>query len=328
MHRSVFGGVNSFLMADNTEQFDKKNSPEFSDEAIRRFLFGRLSAAEQLTFEEGLFIDDALETRVRLAECELADDYAFGRLSAAERELFEHRFLVSAARQQKLGVSKALRDRFASASAVPTAAPSAEMTISERLQRLLGLNQPSWRLAFSVVILILLIGTIWSVLGPRINKRFITRRRLAPVATPGTNQQEAHHPTKASPTPLQEETPSPPEPARPAPAPVVANLILVPMNAYERDRVPQISLGDSVRDVLHVQLEFQSNQPVTYRAELLTIAGQSVFTEGSLKPAAGNAWIDFDVPVRFLKAGDYQVKLSRVTAGIEEGVATYYLRVQ
>lgn len=28
------------------------------------------------------------------------------------------------------------------------------------------------------------------------------------------------------------------------------------------------------------------------------------------------------------KAGDYQVKLSRVTDGIEEGVATYYFRVQ
>jgi len=62
--------------------------------------------------------------------------------------------------------------------------------------------------------------------------------------------------------------------------------------------------------------------------ELHTVAGQSVFSEESLKPAVGGTTIDFDVPVRFLKAGDYQVKLSRVTDGIEEGAATYYFRVQ
>src|SRR5438128_11619634 len=98
-------------MADNTEQFDKENSPVFPEEAIRRFLFGGLDAAEQLRFEEALFVDERLETRVRLTECELADDYAFGRLSAAESELFEQRFLVSTARQQQINVSKALRDR-------------------------------------------------------------------------------------------------------------------------------------------------------------------------------------------------------------------------
>ena len=314
--------MNSFLMADNSEEFDKKDSPEFSDEAIRRFLFGSLSAAEQLTFEEGLFANERLETRVRLAECELADDYAFGRLSAAERELFEQKFLVSAARQQKLSVSKALRDRFARA----FAAPSEGTTIGERLQRLLGLNQPSWRLALSVVILMLLIGTVWLVLHePHIRDKFFARRRPAPAATSNTDQQESHHPVKPSPAPPQEETASTPEPERPVPAP--GAVVLVPENRYERDRIAQVSLAHDARD-LHVQLEFKINQPAKYRAELLTVAGQSVFSAGSLKPAGGGTTIDFDVPVRFLKAGDYQVKLSRVTEGIEEGVASYYFRVQ
>jgi hypothetical protein len=245
-------------------------------------------------------------------------------LSAAERELFEKRFLVSTARQHKLNVSSALRDRFAPAFVVSTT--SEEMTIGERLQRLLGLNQRSWRLAFSVVILILLIGTVWSVLrDPHIRNKFFTKRRPAPAATPNTDQQEAHHAIKASPTPPQEETPSPPEPQRPALAP--GAVVLVPENRYDRDRIAQVSLASDTRN-LHLQLEFKGNQPGTFRAELLTIAGQSVFTEGSLKPAAGGTAIDFDVPVRFLKAGDYQVKLSRVTNGIEEGVATYYFRVQ
>ena len=311
-------------MADSTEQFDKENSPEFPDEAIRRFLFGGLNAAEQLKFEEALFADERLETRVRLAECELADDYAFGRLSPAERELFEKRFLVSTARQHKLNVSSALRDRFASA--VATAAPSPGMTIGERLQRLLGLNQPSRRFALSVVILILLIGMVWSVLHePHIRNKFFTRRRPVPVATPNTDQQEAHHAIKASPTPPQEASPSPPEPQRPALVP--GAVVLVPENRYDRERISQVTLASGARD-LHLQLEFKGNKPQTYRAELLTIPGQSVFFEGSLKPSAGGTTIDFDVPVRFLKAGDYQVKLSRVTDGIEEGVASYYFRVR
>ena len=294
-----------------------------------------MSAAEQLTFEERLFADDRFETRVRLAECELADDYAFGRLSSAERELFELRFLVSTARQQRLNVSKALRDRFASdvtqtvslrSQPVQTTGLSAEKTIGESLQRLLGLNQPSWRLAVSVVILILLIGTIWSVLRePHIRNKFFTKHRPTPSATPSTDQQESHHAIKASPTPPQEESPSRPEPQRPAPTP--GAVILVPEDRYDRDRIAQVSLARDARD-LHVQLEFKSSQPATYRAELPTLGGQSVFTEASLKLAAGGTTIDFDVPVRFLKAGDYQVKLSRVTDGIEEGVATYYLRVQ
>ena len=331
------GGVNSFLMADNSEEFDKKDSPEFSDEAIRRFLFGSLSAAEQSTFEERLFADERLEARVRLAECELADDYAFGRLSAAERELFEQRFLVSTARQQQLNVSNALRDRFASSSEVTqtvslrsqpvqTPEPSAGTTISEKLQRLLGLNQPSWRLALSVVILLLLIGAVWSVLRePRIRNKFFARHRPAPAATPNTDPQESHHATKPPPTPTQEATASTPEPERPTPAPGAA--VLVPENQYDRDRITQVSLASDARD-LHVQLEFKSTQPAAYRAELLTVAGQSVFSAGALKPAAGGTTIDFDVPVRFLKTGDYQIRLSRVTDGIQEGVARYYFRVQ
>ncbi len=111
------------------------NSPEFSDDAIRRFLFGRLSAAEQTTLEERLFADDDLEARVRLAEFDLADDYALERLSVADCEAFAEKFLLSAERKRTLGVSTALRERFAS---VTTTAPErAQVSIS--WLRLIGL---------------------------------------------------------------------------------------------------------------------------------------------------------------------------------------------
>src|SRR6266480_3267422 len=111
------------------------NSIEFTDDAIRRFLFGRLGFAEQTAFEERLFTDDSLEARVRLAEFDLADDYALERLSAADRKAFEKKFLLSAERKRQLTISRALGDRFASASTVGhTVRPGAQASISGRFR--------------------------------------------------------------------------------------------------------------------------------------------------------------------------------------------------
>src|SRR5260370_26213318 len=93
---------------------NRNNSSEFSDEAIRRFLLGRLSASEQPAFEKQLFSSTLLDARVRLAELDLADDYAYGRISAGERDLCEEKFLVNSDRRREVEVSIALRDRFAS----------------------------------------------------------------------------------------------------------------------------------------------------------------------------------------------------------------------
>src|SRR6266851_10233554 len=151
-------------MDDDTRQFKESNSQEFSDDAIRRFLFGRLSAAEQATFEEYLFTGESLEARVRLAEFDLADDYALERLSAADREAFEEKFLLTAERKRQLNVSTALRDRFASTSTVATTAPEgAQASISDRWHLPFGLNQRAWRFGFGVALLVVMVGMVWLV---------------------------------------------------------------------------------------------------------------------------------------------------------------------
>lgn len=103
--------------------------------------------------------------------------------------------------------------------------------------------------------------------------------------------------------------------------------MLVPQHGYDPVRITPVSLPDSEHNTLCLQLTFKGNQEI-YRAELLTIAGQSVFTEAALKPSAGSGSFDFLVPGRLLTPGDYQVKLNRITDGIEAVVATYYFRVQ
>src|SRR5713101_1806887 len=174
----------------------RNNSIEFSDDGIRRFLFGRLSAAEQTTFEEYLFTDESLEARVRLAEFDLADDYALERLSAADHKAFEKKFLLSAERTRQLKVSTALRDRFASASTEVTTAPKgAKVSIRERFRVLLGLNQRTRRLAFAAVILVILVGSLWLLMKESRIKEGIKAtifNQRAPAPAPSVPRMAAH----------------------------------------------------------------------------------------------------------------------------------------
>src|SRR5438552_16173724 len=126
-----------FVMADNNNQFYEGGPGEFSDETIRRFLLGGLSASEQPLFEQRLFTDDGLDARVRLAEFDLADDYAFERLNASERSLFEEKFLLTSDRRQNLEVSRVLRDRFATIDA--TAARLEKNSVASSFKDLFGL---------------------------------------------------------------------------------------------------------------------------------------------------------------------------------------------
>jgi len=310
-------------MADKNEQFDQDNSSEFSDEAVRRFLLGELSAAEQPLFEQGLFTDVGLDARVRLAELDLADDYAYGRLNGAERELLEEKFLVSADRQRKVEVSRVLRDRFASVVVV-----EGKATFVAGLRSLFGFTRPAWRIAFGVLILLILFGTVWLVIKePRIASQ-ITNRIIPRRSTPPSAPREAGHPTNTS-MPEHQITPSPmPIHDQTAASPVSVSIALMPAVSPQTSEMPALDLPKGDQDVVRLQLALKPDQTGPYREELVTIEGSSVFGAESLKPIDSRAGINFDVPARLLKTGDYQIKLSRVDGGSKGSVASYYFRVQ
>jgi hypothetical protein len=319
----MFAGGN-FVMADNNDQFQSGGREELSEETIQRFLLGGLSASEQPLFEQLLFTDDGLEARVRLAEFDLADDYAFERLSAADQRRFEKRFLLTSNRLQKLKVSRALRDRFSS----NTAAGSEAKTTVEGLRYLFGLERPAWRIAFGVVILLILFGTVWLVIKePRIARQ-ITNRIVPRRSTPANAPREAAHPSNTS-MPEHQTTPSPmPEHDETAAPAVAVTIALTPAVSPQTIEMPALNLLKGDHDVVRLQLALKPDQTGPYRVELLTIEGSFVLSADSLKPNDWRAGIDFDVPVRLLKTGNYQVKLSRVDGGSKGSVASYYFRVQ
>src|SRR5258706_5532118 len=181
---------------------NRNQAIEFSDEAIRRFLLGRLNASEQPAFEQQLFSNSRLDARVRLAELDLADDYAYERISPDEHVLFSERFLVSAARRHEVEVSIALHDHFAFVG-------STKSTFIARARSLLRLNRLAWRYTFAVLIFILLVGGTWVIVKKdRRIKDVITKRWGRPRSPSPTVPAETNHPTNNS-LPEHQTSPSP-----------------------------------------------------------------------------------------------------------------------
>src|SRR6266481_4504705 len=312
-------------MATDSEQSRNENSAEFSDEAIRRFLLGRLSASEQPRFERRLFEDDGLDSRVRLAELNLADDYAYLRLTAGERELFEEKFLLSADRRRKAEVSLALRNRFASASVVEP-----KPTFVAGIRSLLLFRRSAWRYMVAVVILLLLAGSAWVVvkkekrIKEEIAKPWIRRRSPTPAVP-----LESDHPTNnALPEPQTSPSPMPVHDQTPPPL-VSIRIVLKPSGPSGTPDIASVPLPGKDQRSERFELPLNSNQAGTYWAELLTSDGQLVFSANAIKvPENGTAQIDLDVPARLLEIGNYQVKVSRDHARTKENVGRYYFRVK
>jgi len=300
---------------------NRNQAIEFSDEAIRRFLLGRLNASEQPAFEQQLFSNSRLDARVRLAELDLADDYAYERISPDEDVLFANRFLVSAARRHEVEVSIALHDRFAFVG-------STKSTFIAGARSLLRLNRPAWRYTFAVLIFILLVGGAWVIVKKegRI-KDVITKRWGRPRSPSPTVPAETNHPTNNS-LPEHQTSPSPmPVHDRTSAPSVNAIIALTPAGSPNGGNIPSVKIAQ--QDIVRLQIALRPYEPGNYRAELLTIDGQTVFSaEATMVPKDGTAQIDFDIPARLLKPGNYQVRLSRDHVGVKQSMGRYYFRVQ
>jgi len=104
---------------------------------------------------------------------------------------------------------------------------------------------------------------------------------------------------------------------------------LTPAGSPDSGNLPSVNLPKGEQDVLRLQLTVKPDQPGVYLVELLTGNGQSVFSAEAINAADnGSARIDFDVPARLLKTGNYQVRLGRQNAGAKKILSSYYFRVQ
>ena len=232
---------------------------------------------------------------MRLAEVDLADDYAYHRLSEAETRAFREKYLLAAHRRNQLSVSQRLRERFAGRSS-DTAAP-----IRQRLAHTFDVRRPVWRYVFAAVILIVVLATVVKVTkelrlaGNRISP-VIFRHEPQPTATP----QEMHHPTAPSSQTHVEEAPT----AQAHESPVV-----VALDARGEAPVitPSTNAGAIVR--FHCPVKYRD---ALYASELIMNNGETRFRNDALKSAGSEPAIDWDIPANVLASGDFEIRLTRV----------------
>jgi hypothetical protein len=293
-----------------------KTQTEFSDEAIRRFLLGKLSESERPAFEQCLFLDDRLAARIRLAEFELADDFAFKKMGLADQQLFNRRFLTSAERRQQVMVSQALHDHFASGI-------KPVQSFGESLRLMLFGERRLWKYAFAGAVLFLLLGTAWLVTRkePHIKRTIvkITEKRAAPLTSPVFS----NHPGNNS-SPDHRVVPAPPPDHNQGNGPVTVTLMPEATGDDLATVTPSLS-GD--QDIVRLNLKLKQVESKVFRAELFTLAGEPVFTAQDLKPAELDQTIlSLDVQGGLLTPGDYQLKLSSLSDPANT-ISTYYFRV-
>jgi hypothetical protein len=289
---------------------ENQTTPEPNDAAIRAFLLGRLDADEQASFEARLMSSDRLDARVRQAEFHLADEFVRERLDRFDRQRFAKNFLLTDERRHTWLVSSALHDRF-SPERAKTLVGSGSWTGLFVFPRL------AWKLVFAATVVLLLFGSVWLVRKkPDLVKNIIPRlvpRRPPAVSTP----REANHPVNTAPSDHQQSESSLPEhesslPGAVTPSPaVVATVTLSSDIQAGNAEVPAINLAGATAGVVRFQLSFTGDRSQSLRIEIERSDGEVVFageTPPVTTPAAGT--IDFDVPARGLKSGDYQIQLT------------------
>ena len=290
---------------------NKQQSP-FSEATIRRFLLAQLSRGEQSAFERALLMNSQLEQRARLAEIALIDDYVLSRLKANDRELFQKKFLVTTARRRKLEVSFALRQTFAVENALQPARSSGA-------QSLFVWPTFAWRIAFAMVLLMVLLASALVIRKEPQIVRQIIPKRLRPGAVVTPTPAAAHHPlNSAESADHRDETPQ-------LPAHEASPQTLVLPATSSPDKAPVVSLANNASKAVRLELVLGRNESATFRVAVTT--GEEVVYSVAEISVENADRIDIDVPIERLKPGVFQVSLTRINGEASAEVGIYYFRV-
>ena len=290
----------------------QQETHRYSDEAIRRFLLGNLQRTERTRFEQSLFMDEAFDERVRLAELELSDDYAAGRLVRAERKLFQERFLLTADRKLNLATSAALHDKFRFSQSPSHASWSLPATKGFDFRRY------RWRYAFAALVLLLLVaGAVLitkdhsHIAVPFIPKRF------APKPSPTATPQLTNHATNPS-APAHSEA-VPVLPSHEEPATPIRLASHTPLSA-----APSIGINNN-----GFSFELILDQPVldSYDVSVTTTAGEPVYAANAIKRSA-NGTLLVQVPPGPIRPGDFQINLTGIEGQSRRSAGIFYFRVR
>jgi hypothetical protein len=242
-------------------------------QTVRQYLLGRASPADSSRLEERLLTDGAFYEELLIAEDELMDQYLHQELSPVERQSFESHFLAAPKRQKQLRFARSLQRYVASTVGEVTSNERPAIAPEEVRNRDAGPVEwnPFKRFLSRPALAFSLSAALLIVVAV---SWIVISRRNEGGHQPGT----------------------------------VYAVVLTPGLVREGGETKKITIPPDV-DTLRLQLELPVNEYESFGAALLTEDRREVWATEGLRPAANLSVVDFDVPSRILKPGDYHVKV-------------------
>ncbi|HEX5731889.1 MAG TPA: hypothetical protein VF131_03555 [Blastocatellia bacterium] len=325
-------------------------NPTDKDEIlIRRYLLGEVTDQEREQVERQLMTDKQYLDHILSREEALIDEYVRGELGRDERGPFETYFLSAPERRDRLEFAESLNRYIAESRTLKSAdvaATDGEAAVSR--DAIFRLGQLPTRPAIAllaVATLILIVGAIILLIeNARLREQILERQANLSQAEEGLRQQldEQRERNKELARQLeqsQEEMSRIEQELaglnqeksrhREIPASITASLIIAPGSVRDKGQINRVDLTTDIRQ-LRLELKLQGENYQSYRVEVRTVEGKSIWKEVNLRARqqAGEKSVVTTLPARHLPEGDYLVTLSASAAGRGyEKVATYYFTI-
>lgn len=282
-----------------------RTRPETDEsELMKSYLLGGLSGERLEQFELRLLSDPQLQDALQTEQDELVDDYSFGLLSSDERERFEQHLLVAPGRAEQVRFARGMKDL------LDDEGHRWSREVAGRAPLRRGLMRPATRrklvagLALAVCLLVAIVAVlVWRGAREREAARAVSARAEA--------ERE-----------VLLWTTRPPAVDSPA---AFALLTLTPGVRRESSGARRVVLSEQTL-AAQVRLELTDRRFESYEVSLLTDEDAVVFAAGPLHPEdeGGDMVLVLRIPVKFLPAGDYRLRVRGTTAGGEVADAGTY----
>jgi|GEM_PF-2471680 len=323
-----------------------------NENIIRKFLYGEMPEEERFEFEEKFITDEDLFEQIKSFEDELIEKYVREWMDSAERLKFEKYFLNTKKRREKVDFSSLMISKVKEEARV---FKKNDEVISEDSvwQKLAGFFQtPQIVAAISFTILVIGVGgwLLYQNFGDGDSelvenqrkdvtqmpeRNFTPTPRVSPDGLPKNLKDNLSNKDNTNINTAVRKTPKPANSSnRKNPTPIKTPIIKVAPNPVlalfggtvrSRGKNNVLNLPKNSRGAT-LMLNLESEDYKTYQAQLTDADGRLVFARGNLR--ARKLKIGFFVSAKYLKKGDYIIKLSgKSVRGENESVADYQFRV-
>jgi hypothetical protein len=264
-----------------------------TDALLREFLLGKVGEEECARIESLFLTDSQMREKILAVEQDLIEDYLEESLSTNDREKFVLRYEQTAAQQQQVRITKAIRSWAINQAAAPPVPVG--LTVWNRLRAKLQLN-PVLAIPIAVTAMVAIVcAGVW------VNSRMkhgAIERELAQLNTPASLS---------------------------GVLPNATSLDLSPITLRSIEQQNELKKSTATR-IVELSLPWvQKERYSTYKAELRRVGGDESFTITNLPAVSdGRYAIRLRLHAQILSRGQYQILLRGISADGAAGETEEY----